>query len=678
MGEPSRLRAVARAFAALSAVALGAMGGFHAVQLGRLFGSRIDYPYDLEWMEGGQLYHAHRLLEGASLYRDCTDGFLPFPYPPVHAGMVAAATALFGNTYLVARLVSVIAFVIATSVLAREVWGDGRPRPRRLVLTLAAVGGIAASFPITGSWYDLVRVDSVYFALLVVGARLALPPRRRAGGGRREHLSDGRILACAVCLAASVYAKQTAAFFMPWIALYAWWRYGKRGFVLGATTAVLCVVPGLWLSWRGDGFFFAMMFEVMGRHPLVEVQAREAAVRTLLFAPPLFVLPMATLWLARRGRLDRDLSFWLGMLLSAALASVVTTAKVGAFLNNMLTVCVLAWPVSAMVANATVVATPRHRTGGPVFAGIVGLLAAWHLGNLTYEPGMFVPSRKHRQSVSALYAIVEQLEGGVIAPGHSYLPILAGHDDVQIHEQGYIDIMGAALERVDVIACFGKLTSRWLILDDASQAHMRALVQLGYRPSSSLPTTARTPVGMYTRPVMLMSRIDDAAIFVDRDDPRVVFDFEEGSYDGWRVEGDAFSWGPSTALNGFQTPVAGQRGRYFADSFHPTLLDAATGRLTSPPFTLDRSHLGLRIGGGRSARLAVELVVDGEVVRESRGAGTNFELLGPTIWDVDAWRGRSARLRVIDDEPGGWGHIMVDAVELFDLPPSPPRSSDVR
>ncbi|MEQ9324870.1 MAG: hypothetical protein RIF41_37230, partial [Polyangiaceae bacterium] len=430
MGEASRLRAIARAFTALSAVALGAIGALHAVQLGRLFGSRIDYPYDLEWMEGGQLYHAHRLLEGAALYQDCSDGFLPFPYPPVHAVAVAAATAVFGRTYLVARLVSVIAFGVATMVLAREVWGDGRPAGRKLALTLAAVGGIAASFPITGGWYDLVRVDSVYFLLLVVGARLALPPRRRAGSGRRDHLGNGRILACAVCLAASVYAKQTAAFFMPWIALYAWWRYGRRGFVLGATTALLCVLPGVWLSWRGDGFFLAMMFDVMGRHPLLEIQAREAAVRTLLFAPPLFVLPMATLWLARRGRLDRDLSFWLGMLLSAAVASIVTTAKVGAFLNNMLTACVLAWPVSAMVANAMLEATPRHRIRRLVVAGVVGGLAAWHLAKLTYDPGMFVPSRKHRESVSALYEVVEGLEGGVVAPGHSYLPILAGHDDV--------------------------------------------------------------------------------------------------------------------------------------------------------------------------------------------------------------------------------------------------------
>ncbi|HHH28073.1 MAG TPA: hypothetical protein ENK57_06980, partial [Polyangiaceae bacterium] len=282
MSGRSRLRAIARACAALSAVALGAIGAFHAIQLGRLFGSRIAYPYDLEWMEGGQLYHAHRLLHGASIYRDCTDGFLPFPYPPVHALAVAGASALFGASYLVARLVSVVAFAVATLLLAREVWGDGRPRARRIVLTLAAIGGVAASFPITGAWYDLVRVDSVYFALLIVGARLALPPRPRAGGGRREHLSNGRILACALCLASSVYAKQTAAFFMPWIAVYAWWRYGKRGFTLGALTALFCVVPGLWLSWRGDGFFFAMMFDVMGRHPLVELQAREAAVRTLV------------------------------------------------------------------------------------------------------------------------------------------------------------------------------------------------------------------------------------------------------------------------------------------------------------------------------------------------------------------------------------------------------------
>jgi len=83
---------------------------------------------------------------------------------------------------------------------------------------------------------------------------------------------------------------------------------------------------------------------------------------------------------------------------------------------------------------------------------------------------------------------------------------------------------------------------------------------------------------------------------------------------------------------------------------------------------IDRTHMSLRIGGGRSLRLGVQLEIDDDVVRAERGAGTDFEMLGPVVWDVSELRGKRARLRLVDREPRGWGHILVDAVDLFDLP----------
>ncbi|MCA9624014.1 MAG: hypothetical protein KC731_33555 [Myxococcales bacterium] len=647
----------------------GTLGLFHAVQLGRVFGSRVAYPYDLEWMEGGQLYHAYRMLHDQPVFETCTDGFLPFPYPPMHAAVVALAGRLFGLSFLVARLVSVTAFALAAAILLGEVASQVRPRGRRLALVLVAAGGMAASYPITGAWYDLVRVDAVFFFLLVAGARLVLYFPRRHGGEAPARPPWSRLVFAAAVLAAALYAKQTAAFFFPWIALFAWYRYGRRGFGFGVLLGAFAALPGLWLVADSDGFFWTMMVGVMGRHPLVEVQARFAAARIALFAPPLLVMPLFVVWLARRRRLDATTQYWLGMLLSALVASIVTTAKVGAFHNNMMTACMLAWPVTTLVATRALDALPGHRHGRAIVATVFAGLAAFQLALLRYEPGRFVPSRTHWTSVAELDQIVSELDGGVLSPAHSFLPIANGHPNTQIHEQAYIDIMGAAAPGIDVIRCFGQLDARWLVFDSATQAHMQALIRLGYHPSRPLPPMASTPVGMYTRPVTIWERNEGAPIFAKRDNRRLLFDFEQGGYAGWTVEGPAFDWGPSPALNGFQSPVAGQAGRLFADSFHPRLGDAATGRLRSPSFVIDRRRLGFRAGGGRSARLHVDLVVDGQPVRRTRHLGQNFEMLGPQIWDVSDLQGKTASLEIVDEEPEGWGHLMVDEVELFDPAP---------
>ena len=147
---------------------------------------------------------------------------------------------------------------------------------------------------------------------------------------------------------------------------------------------------------------------------------------------------------------------------------------------------------------------------------------------------------------------------------------------------------------------------------------------------------------------------------------RPLFGFESGSHVGWQMSGDAFAAGPTVGRNSYQQPIVGHRGRYLANSYHPELRDGAIGTLLSDELVIDRSKLGFRAGGGRSHNLRVELEVGGAIVRSSAGAGLDFEALLPVVWDVTDLRGRRARLRVVDAEPGGWGHILVDDFELFE------------
>jgi hypothetical protein len=79
--------------------------------------------------------------------------------------------------------------------------------------------------------------------------------------------------------------------------------------------------------------------------------------------------------------------------------------------------------------------------------------------------------------------------------------------------------------------------------------------------------------------------------------------------------------------------------------------------------------MSFRVGGGAFAGLRVELLIDGEAFRIASGAGRTSSLLGPVVWDVSDAAGRTAQLAIIDEELVGWGHIMVDEVELFDLEP---------
>ncbi|MFN3781621.1 MAG: hypothetical protein ACK4SO_05555, partial [Candidatus Kapaibacteriota bacterium] len=46
--------------------------------------SRLQYPYQLEWMEGGEVEHIQRLLDGKKIYCEPSMEFIPYIYTPFY------------------------------------------------------------------------------------------------------------------------------------------------------------------------------------------------------------------------------------------------------------------------------------------------------------------------------------------------------------------------------------------------------------------------------------------------------------------------------------------------------------------------------------------------------------------------------------------------------------------
>ncbi|TWH73748.1 F5/8 type C domain-containing protein [Modestobacter roseus] len=148
----------------------------------------------------------------------------------------------------------------------------------------------------------------------------------------------------------------------------------------------------------------------------------------------------------------------------------------------------------------------------------------------------------------------------------------------------------------------------------------------------------------------------------------VLADFDSATgATGWTATGDAFADVPSAGTNAGQSAVAGFLGAGLANSFTDGRGDGATGTLTSPAFTVDRGFAGFLVAGGNHPGAEeVQLVVDGEVVQSA--TGENSEALRWVTWDLSAWAGQQAQIRVVDTLTAGWAHVLVDQVVLTDEP----------
>jgi hypothetical protein len=147
---------------------------------------------------------------------------------------------------------------------------------------------------------------------------------------------------------------------------------------------------------------------------------------------------------------------------------------------------------------------------------------------------------------------------------------------------------------------------------------------------------------------------------------RLLFDFEEldPTVAGWRTQGDAFQPLAVTGTRDSQARVLGYVGYQLINTCTARRSNQATGEALSPDFVLSQPKLAFLIGGGSSAELGVELIVDGTTVLQT--TGEQSEALHRVVWDVTPWRGRTVHLRVIDRDRGDWGHLLVDQVEVCD------------
>jgi len=151
-------------------------------------------------------------------------------------------------------------------------------------------------------------------------------------------------------------------------------------------------------------------------------------------------------------------------------------------------------------------------------------------------------------------------------------------------------------------------------------------------------------------------------------------DFESETYGNWSVTGTAFGNGPVEAakMPAYQGDV-GAHGKRLVSS-HASApgnsvaeKDAATGRLTSRPFSIERNYINFLIGGGSHAgKTCMNLVIDDKVVLSATGANNNR--LAPLSWDVGQWAGQTAQLVIVDEWSGEWGNISVDDIVFSDRP----------
>ncbi|WP_052573833.1 GH32 C-terminal domain-containing protein [Haloferula sp. BvORR071] len=147
-------------------------------------------------------------------------------------------------------------------------------------------------------------------------------------------------------------------------------------------------------------------------------------------------------------------------------------------------------------------------------------------------------------------------------------------------------------------------------------------------------------------------------------------DLSIGNFDGstygptWTATGTAFSQGPANGPLITQLQIQNADGGVASSEIQG---DGPQGHLISAEFTIQRRYISFSIAGGDYERHAcLNLLVDGKIMKSATGRYSDY--LNPASWDVGPWLGRTARIEIVDEASGGWGHVNVGRIEQTDTP----------
>lgn len=365
---------------------------------------RLRYPFELEWMEGAVVDHARRILAGRPLYGPPSIDFVPYIYTPLYFYVGALMSRLTGVGFFPLRLVSFLAslgcFLVIGRLVARET--------KNAFAGFAAAGLFAATYRLSGCWFDLARVDSLLLLLLLLVVYVVrfLP--------RPVPLALASVLAWFAFL-----TKQSGAAMIAPVLAITVVSAGRRSLsLIGA--ALGCFLGGNWLLNRlFHGWFNYYVFSLPRAKTVI--RWRIAGFWFVDLLPSLFIaMLVSAVYLGYElARGDRERGRFLAFLVVGLVGgSWLFRLYSGVYYNALM-------PAHAAIAILFGLALGRAQAVRWLRLGLYAACLA-QFALLVHHPTRLLPSARDRQAGERLIATIAAIPGDVYLPEHGYLAALAG------------------------------------------------------------------------------------------------------------------------------------------------------------------------------------------------------------------------------------------------------------
>jgi 4-amino-4-deoxy-L-arabinose transferase-like glycosyltransferase len=389
--------------------------------------SRIQYPFELEKMEGGIVDHVSRILTGNKLYIVPSLEFVPYAYTPLYVYLSAWVAQFIGIGFVAPRLVSVIAslacFCIIFLIVEKETKNN--------FAAFASCCLFAATFRASGAWLDLARVDSLFLGFILVAIYLI-----------RLCSSWGACTVAGLCISLSFLTKQTALVIVLPILLFCIATTSRRGVLLSGIVAAVIGLSTISLNYIHDGWYSYYVFQLQSRPPIAISRVFSFWTEDLFSVLPIAIviaLYYVLMWFRYPSETKR--LFYCSVGIGFVGGSYLSRLSYVQYDNVLLP----AYAIISIMFGLGIhqcresMATVSINTRAIVQLCLYVAIAIQYLA-LVYNPLVLIPTREDVYAGKQLIDRLRSIPGDVLVAHHGYLSTLAGKN-IQAQGVAVSDVM---------------------------------------------------------------------------------------------------------------------------------------------------------------------------------------------------------------------------------------------
>ncbi len=280
----------------------------------------VQFPYQIDYGEGLEIYAVARLLSGQPLYGDITQPpYHTLEYPPLYTLVTSPLAALIGVRYAAGRAVSVVLALVIAWLLGWIVY-----RETRTAWAGLATGLLWLASHFVYNWAVLMREDMLSITFSLSGLYLFWRGYIHQG-------SERHALLAMLLFVAAAYSRATAAWAagacLAYLVLTRRWVLAAQALALYAGLGL--AVMGLLQVLTGGEFYRHLV--VYNLQPWMLSRWQAALGRAWAMYPLAILAGGVTLLLACVRRWPALPALYLAL----AWLSTATTGKVGAYINHL-------------------------------------------------------------------------------------------------------------------------------------------------------------------------------------------------------------------------------------------------------------------------------------------------------------------------------------------------------